>query len=531
MTNTSRPVINMQTIAADVIDAFRDRHDLLVGQVYTGAGTAVSGDLYEEVQAMTNAEIDTVFGVDTELTQRINNYLFASDRQVKLSVIPISDAVAAVAAIADISFVGAATENGTITLSVLDEYKFTVEIQVVAGETAEDIADAIVAELAGYVDCPVESEVLEITPGVAYDVHLTAKNKGPVGNTYGVKAIQTGAVGITTTMVGFVNGATNPDPTGILDVLGEIRVTGIGWPEAWDGISEIAVVKDFLESRLDVNNIILDGVAFIGKTGTYAGNKSFVEAYNSQVLIFGGNNVVDEALNKGPAILKQADCIMSVFMGIRSKRLSEGALISGDIIARNGILDNVGGPALGSLPYFNTADVRAKVPLNTGQTYTRDEEFDLLDAGFTVFGINAAANTIIFRDVVTTYKTDLAGNPNDSFKYLNYVDTGSVCREILFNNAKVRFAQTRLTTGELEVGRNMDNAGSILSHYLGVLRTLGELTLLASGSEAELEMSNGTTVTIDTVNRSASVSGPIILVTQFGKITYSLQFQFASAAA
>jgi phage tail sheath gpL-like len=276
---------------------------------------------------------------------------------------------------------------------------------------------------------------------------------------------------------------------------------------------------------------VQDGVAFVGKTDTYANNTAFAEAYNSQVLIFGGNALVAETLHKGPVILKPADCVMSTFMAVRSKRLTEGALISGDIVARNGILDNVGGPALASLPYFNTVDRRAKVPTEIGLTYTQAEEYDLADAGFTVFGINAAGNSIIFRDVVTTYKTDSAGNANVSFKYLNYVDTGSVCREILFNSAKANFAQTRLTPGSLEFGRNMENAGSIKAHYLEVLRELGALALLASGADAELEMSDGTIVTIDTANRSASVAGPIILVTQLGTITYTLQFQFASATA
>lgn len=526
MANASRPVVNAQIVPANIFEAFGSRHDLIVGQMYTGAGTAVSGELYTDVQAMTNAEINAAFGIDTELTQRINDYLFASDRQVKLSVIPIDDAGAATAATADITFTGtSATEAGTFTISIVDEYKYTVEVPVVVGDTPSTVGVKADAAIAALLSCPVGSSE---TTGV---VTLTAKNKGPVGNTYGLKVVQSGAGGLGVGIDPFTGGATNPDVTGILDVLGEMRATGIGWPEAWDSTLELAVVNDYLTTRFDVENQIQDGVAFVGKTDTYANNKAFAEGYNSQVLVFGGNALIAETLHKGPVILKPADCVMATFMAVRSKRLTEGALISGDIVARNGTLDNVGGPALASLPYFNTVDRRAKVPTEIGLTYTQAEEYDLADAGFTVYGINAAGNAIIFRDVVTTYKTDTAGNPNASFKYLNYVDTGSTCREILFNSAKSRFAQSRLTPGALEFGRNMENAGSIKSHYLEVLRELGTLALLASGPEAELEMSDGTIVTIDTANRSASVAGPIILVTQLGTITYTLQFQFASATA
>jgi len=526
MTNASRPVVNAQIIPANIFEAFGSRHDLIVGQIYTGAGTATSGALYRNVQALNNSEINALFGIDTELTQRIDDYLIASDRQVELSVIPVADDGSALAATSDITFTGtSATEVGIFSISLVDEYKYTVDVSVVVGDTPSTMGVKAQAAIAALLACPVSA--VEST-GV---VTLTSKNKGDVGNTYGLRVSQSGAAGLGVGIDAFTGGATNPDPTGVLDVLGEIRVTGISWPEAWDGLTEIATVKDFLTDRFDVQNNVQDGVAFIGKTDTYANNKAFAEGYNSQVLVFGGNNLVAETLHKGPIILKPADCVMTVFMAIRSKRLTEGSLISGDIVARNGLLDNVGGPSLASLPYFNTADRRAKVPAEVGLTYTQQEEYDLLDAGFTVFGINAAGNTIIFRDVATTYKTDTTGNPNASFKYLNYVDTGSVCREILFNSAKTRFAQTRLTTGELEFGRNMENDASIKSHYMGVIKDLGDLALLASGAYAELEMSDNTVVTIDTANRSASVAGPIILVTQLGTITYSLQFQFASVTA
>ena len=523
MSNSSYPITKISLLPADIVDAFGERHDLIVGQIYLGT-TAVSKELYQNVQALSNSEINTLFGIKSELTQRINAFLLASSRQVKLSVIPIADPLTSFGE-GSITLDGTATKDGVLTVSIIDESKYTKEIQIFNGDKDIEVAPLVKTAIDDMTSCPI---VASVTLGT---VALEAKNNGLIGNTYGIKTVLVGADDLDVSITAFQNGEENPILTGIFDVIGELRITGIQWPESWDGVSEIGILKEFLEARFDADNSITDGIGFIGRSDTYANNRDFAESQNSHVLVFGGNNFVALSDHVGPIILKQADCVMAAFMAIRSKRLTEGALISGDIVARNGILDNIGGPELASLPYFNTADKRATVPSKANLTYSQLEERDLLDAGFTVFGINPPGNTIIFRSVVTTYKTDSAGNPNDSFKYLNYLDTGSVAREILFNNVKARFAQTRLTTGNLIEGRNIANAGSIKAHYLGILKLLGEFALLASGADAELEMSQQTTVSIDTYTRSAIISGPIILVTQLAELTYNLQFQFAGQQA
>lgn len=521
---SSRPIVNSQLIAAGQFETFSERHDLLVGQM-TVAATATTGVLYLDIQTLTNAEIFALFGYRSELTQRIINYLDVTDRIVRLSVIPLEDpTIGADNALAAVDFAGTtATKSGYITISVFDAYIYSVTIPVNVNDTPSGIAESFVTAFGLKANCPATS--VQATGSI----NFTAANKGVVGNLYGIKVSQSGAAGITYSIDEFAGGLGNPTLTGIFDVISDIRFTGIGWPEAW--IENVGIMTDFLASKFDAYNSISDGVGFVGLSDTYTDNMDFVEAKNSPYLVVGGNSKVDLDWHKGPIILKHADCVMSAFMGIRSKRLTEGALIGREIIAQNGILDNVGGPSLASLPYFNTADIRAVVPDDVTRTYSNTEEIALIEAGFTPYGINRAGNQIIFRDVVTTYKTDLAGNPNDSFKYLNYVDTGSVCREILFNSAKARFAQTRLTTGSLIDGRNIVNAEAIKGHYMQVIRELGNLALLAAGPDAEKEMSDNTIVTIDTANRSATVSGPIILVTQLGKITYNLQFQFGTASA
>ena len=50
---------------------------------------------------------------------------------------------------------------------------------------------------------------------------------------------------------------------------------------------------------------------------------------------------------------------------------------------------------------------------------------------------NNPANTVLIsNEAVTTYKTDTLGNPDVTFKYVNFVDTLSIVREYVFNNLK-----------------------------------------------------------------------------------------------
>ena len=125
---------------------------------------------------------------------------------------------------------------------------------------------------------------------------------------------------------------------------------------------------------------------------------------------------------------------------------------------------------------------------------------------------------------------DAAGNPNTSFKFRNFTDTGSVCREIFFNNLSATFGQSRLTEGDLVPRKTIANAESIKAELLRIYKFLALQALTQSGVEAESFFSQGTTVFIDLANRAAIINGPLPIVTQVGRIDYDLQFAFSIAA-
>jgi hypothetical protein len=205
--------------------------------------------------------------------------------------------------------------------------------------------------------------------------------------------------------------------------------------------------------------------------------------------------------------------------------LTTGAPIADDIISTSGGLDQFGGPSLASLPYFNTP-LRNTPTTSSARLWPSSEQAALEDGGFTTYGVNSAQSAMITGPVVTTWLTDGAGNDNVSFHYLNYVDTGSVCREVFYRVLKSSFAQTRLTEGDLIAGRSMANAESIKAELIKIYKTLSTLALTQAGSTAEKYFSDNTSVTVSLADRSATITGPLPIVTQLGTINYSLQLSF-----
>jgi len=214
-------------------------------------------------------------------------------------------------------------------------------------------------------------------------------------------------------------------------------------------------------------------------------------------------------------------------MGIRDKRLSTGAQIADLIVATNAPRDATGGAALASLPYFNSP-LRQTPVTGTQNIYTAAEQLELEDDGFTSFGVNVAGNAMIMGPVVTTWTTDAAGNPNDSFHYLNYVDTGSVCREIIFRTLKATFAQSRLTEGDLLPGRAIENAASIKSKLIAIYKVLADVALVQAGDEAVTFFAENTSVEVSLATRTVTINGVLPIVTQLGTINYNLALAFTT---
>jgi phage tail sheath gpL-like len=519
----SQPIVNIQLLAAQTVDTFADRRALIVGQTGVG-GTAVDKALVESVHNLPDSTIQALFGTD-HLYGMINSYRSAVNVQgggiiPQLDVISVAPNVSGVAATSVVTFTGPATADGILNFAIVDEDLYSFKVNVTDTDTPTIIGDAFVAAVTALTNAPFTAVNASGT------VTITANDVGEIGNKYALKySGQVGGVGVTLT--GWTGGATNPTLTDSLDAIEGLRYTGITWPEGWE--DDIEVPADLLSNRFNVSNGIEDGVVFLGRSDTAANQQTFVSTLNNQSLVVMGNNVIDSDTQKGSVIVQPADWGAAYFMGVRAKRLSTGAQIADLLINPKG-LDATGGPSLASLAYHNTPLADMPVTLPADQ-YTSTEQIELRDAGVTVFGVNRAANFMIMSDVVTTRTTDNAGNDNNSFLYLNYVDTGSVCREIIFNTLKAAYPQSRLTEGDLIDRRSIENAASIKEQLLQIYAFLANLALVQAGDSATAFFRENTNVDVSLVDRLVTIDGPLPIVTQIGTINYNLSISFTIGAS
>lgn len=488
---------------AELLSALGDRVDLICGQM-TAAGSAASGALYENMQRKALAELDDLFGADSELVNRILQHRAGSDGRTRFDVIPVADASRAAAAEAVVAFHGGPVgRDSFIMVSIVDEYEYMYTIDAREGTTATEIGDALVAAMAATPRVPVTGS------NAAGTVTLTASNAGTVGNHYGLK-IGGGAPGVTVAFSSFSGGAIDPVLTGIFDALRGERYTGVAWPEWWG--DELGLVKAFLESRLNVFDDILDGVAFHGRHNTYASNKAFVDALNSQTLVIAGNDLVDGPKKKGTAIVKPADWTLAYFMGLRSRWLAENVPIAGDPVAVPGGRDRPGGD---SLSYEKTADPLA-VPAALNEIYTELEQAELEDSGFTVYGTDRTKTAVVFGRVVTTRKTDESGDPDESLHYLHHVDIGSICREIFFRGLKTSFSSGGVPDEE-----------TVTASALEVFRALAKLGLVREEGDAEPLFRDSLRVTLDEREGRVSIEAAMPIAAPSGAPLFPLRFSFS----
>lgn len=486
---------------------------LFVGQM-TAVGTATSGFLVENI--LNDNSQDTLFGANSLLAIAIR----AAKRTNKITqfdVIPLADDGAAVQATGTITFGAAATTSGTLKVVVGSYHDNLYELSVASGDTDAAVATSIAALITADTKAPVTATDLA---GV---VTLTAVNGGEEGNTIGIRVIGEVA-GLTSTVVAMAAGATNPALTNIFDVVGDNRYQTIIYQSTFD----ITEVKTFLDARFNIAGYPLDGIAIISKTDLLANHIVYLNAQNSQSIAIACNKTVAETNWQGGILMELNFVLSAEFGAIRALRRTDNANIGSFVVSPSGSRDDFGGAALSSLPYFNTPFENLNL-IDSGYDWTKIEQDQLLAAGGFVFGNNPARNSIILGEVVTTYKTDAAGDPDVTFKYMNYVDTSSAIREYFYNNLKSTFAQSRLTEGSIQPNRSMANAnviGSTLDGFYGELSG-DDYVLTQAGEDALKFFKQHRSIELDMNTGTVTVTMIVPIVVQLRTLLVSMKIGFS----
>lgn len=511
----SQPEVTLNIIPSQTLVSNTAQRVLMVGQQTTG--TAVSGELQSEIQ--NDGSWDTLFGEDSMLAAMVREFRDLN-QDVRLDAIGLDDDGSAVDASGDVDFTGTATATGTITVDIGSSVNHSFELAIAVGDTASDVGDALVAAITADTKAPVTG--VNTTGSVA----LTAVNGGTEGNSIGLK-VTGSAAGISTTVTAMSSGATDPDVTSVFDVVGDERYQTVVWPFGYT----LTELTGFLDPRFNVNNDVLDGVGITLSMDTFANLDVAGNAENSESLVILGNQLLNKTLNKGGAILELNTVIASEFAALRSLRLEEGTNIADLVITNGGGNDTFGGAHIASLPYFNTPFDNLPT-LDIGDGFTAQEVENLQDDGISVLGNNQSGNIVVAGEIVTTYKTDNAGNPDTSFKFLNSVDTITNIREFQVNNLKAAYAQFRLTSGSPQGGSNITSAENIRSFVVSLYLTLAsdDFLLTQNSTEALRFYKNNLIVTSDLTTGTVTINQKTPIVTQLRAIQGTIQIVFSATS-
>lgn len=516
MTIVAQPKVTVNIVNASQAVENTAQKVLFIGQK-VAAGSAPDGVLVENI--LNDNSEDTLFGVNSMLAGMVR----AAKKENKVTImdaIPLDDAAGTPATGTIVLAAGPAGEAGTFEVVIGSDKNHKYQIAVAASDNITAIGDAIEAAILADLDCPVTAA------NVAGTITMTADNDGTLGNDIGISISGTIA-DVTHSVTVMTGGATDPTLTNVFDVIGENRYQTIIWPYHAD----TSVLRTLLDARFNVDNKVQDGIGITASQDSLSNLNTLLSALNSQSLTYIADKAESETSYKGPAMMELSPVKSSSFGAIRALRLTDGASISAFIIATNGPSDSFGGPALASKPYFNTT--LPNMPLiGTGRGWNDTEIEQLHDNGGSVFGNNSAGNTSIVGEVVTTYKTDSAANPDVSFKYMNYVDTASNAREYFFNNLKARFAQSRLTEGDVIRGRDMANDITILNFCEKLYQDLSgpDFVLVQAGETAFKFFKDNITVTLDLANGRATINMTAPIVTQLREILATFKIAFSTTS-
>lgn len=492
---------------------------LVIGQKLA-AGNAVAGVLVEGIE---EDDVITKFGAGSMLQGQLAPIfkIFSdsgSNVVPRIDVIPLDDG-SGVAATSTVVISATAGTEATVTGTA----KFTIagreyELSITLGETIAGIG-ARLETLLTDADAPFTSADSTNT------VTQTARNKGTVANNFpvileGVELDGSDWVigNVKFVITAFINGATDPTLTSVLDVVDEVRYQTCLAPYEW---GTAFLVSDFLDNRWNVTNKILDGVAVYGAVKSKATLISEGEALDTQNCIIVGDEVQADANFIGDLTKKTPYQVASQIGAYRALRLTEGAnIINFTPASTFGALDGEGGAHIASLPYFETK-IKDIDTLPIGNKGFNDTEIgELNTAGISVIGNDDIGTGVIFGTIVTPYKTD------DTFKFLNVVDTMSVSAEIFFRHLKARYKQSRLTAGETTPGYSTANVVQIKAEMMVVFKQLGELQLVPKGQAAETFFFNNTTLIADYVAGKVTANSNLPIVVQLRELLVNLTTKF-----
>lgn len=503
---------NAFTLAASL--ATPSGSTLLGGLASTGSSPG-AGALVTDI-GQTGAALNNLFGANSHLAQ-VGKAFRKVNAFTNLDAIALSDAANGLPATAQIVLAGTATRGGTLNFIIESAFYHTASVNVNVGDSAQTVLSNLNAAVAAFLGAP-----WTYSDDAATTAVFMAVNAGLHANDW-VLAYTGNVPGITVTLTGWAGGSANPSLTSWSTPIANLRYQTIVWPAAYSS----ATIGAFLDARKNVTNRIMEGRAFTYKNLSLTAAQADTLAANSSEVVEFNNVPTATATYIGPHIPEAPDALAAKFAAARARRFETDQSIS-DIVSTNAVLDQFGGIALASLPYFNTPILNVGLPV-PGTGYDEISQEHAETTGVAVMGVNDSGTAVITGVVVTTWQFDNAGNPDTTWRYLEARDTHGVVREYIVNNVRKRFEQSRLTSGDLNWGRDMANEALISAYIVGLCQDLQAQALIVDGLDATTFIKANLVVTINSLARSCTVNLVYWQVSQLEVIQGTVQFTFSGA--
>ena len=206
--------------------------------------------------------------------------VFAQRPFVPVYAIALADAGASTAATGQIAFTGPSTAAGTLYL-YLAGYRLTLAVP--SGTSAGAVASGLATAVNAATYLPVTANAASGT------ITFTARNKGTIGNALDIRlnyyAGESLPAGIGAPITPMAGGATDPDLSTILPVLGEEQFTE--WVIPYLDATSLTALDAELESRWGPMRQN-DGRAFFGTSRTHANLVTFGASLNSKHFVVAG---------------------------------------------------------------------------------------------------------------------------------------------------------------------------------------------------------------------------------------------------
>ncbi len=517
-----QPKVSLSIVSADLAVDNAPQSVLLVG-IKNDAGTATSSALVENIA--NDGSENTLFGKNSQIAAMVRAFK-AIAPNVRLDAIPLNANSSGSLPTFTMTFTGSvAVERGSVNVIVGSKRNNSYTVAVAIGDTPTTIATNVAAAINADTFC------MYTATSLVGAVTITCIHKGTAGNNGPISAVLVGKhygmISGIAVSIGAVYGSTDPTAaasSAIFDVVQNRRYQGLVWAASPNN----SVPAVWLDSRFNANNRILDGVAFAYVVDSYANCLSALGLTNFKSLVLFVDKLNSVPGYTGTSGQEPMHTVIASFAALRALRLTDGAAIS-QYLTSKASSDQFGGAALASLPYFNSTIPTLSVPFpGTGFT---DSEITTLEAqGGSVIGSNSVGTNVLVGAVSTTYKTDPAGNPDISFKYLNYVDTMSNVREYFFNNYKKRFAQSRLTEGTVQRGRDMVNKAMFEAYTDQLYGDLAgpDFVLTQDGEAAIKFFKKNRIVDLDLATGTVTVNMLVPIVTQVRNIIGTVKIAFST---